>query len=81
MLYTDALRALIDYKGEQLKIGHIEPLINEWSLDNEMRLELEDWVANDRIKYYKEKLETRREQFMNNLRSDDNDNDSFLDLM
>lgn len=46
-----------------------------------MRLELEDWVANDRIKYYKEKLETRREQFMNNLRSDDNDNDSFLDLM
>lgn len=81
VLYTDALRALIDYKGEQLKIGHIEPLINEWSLDNEMRLELEDWVANDRIKYYKEKLETRREQFMNNLRSDDNDNDSLLDLM
>ena len=64
-----------------IKIGHIEPLINEWSLDNEMRLELEDWVANDRIKYYKEKLETRREQFMNNLRSDDNDNDSLLDLM
>lgn len=81
VLYTDALRALIEFKGENLKIGHIEPLINEWSLDNEMRLELEDWVANDRLKYYKEKLETKREQFMNSLRSDDNENESFLDLM
>ncbi|EMG45451.1 hypothetical protein G210_4372 [Candida maltosa Xu316] len=80
VLYSEALRELIDLKGNSLYIGQIQPLIDEWSLDEEMKQDLESWVSEDRMKSYRENLELKREEFMDALKQDKED-DSLLDLL
>ena len=82
VLYNEAIRALIDYKGMNLLIGQIEPLIEKWSIDEEMKQELHEWVNEERMIIYKENLETKRAEYMNNLMEQDSEeDDKFLSLL
>lgn len=77
VLYTEAMKSLIDIKGTTTHLGQIQPLIEKWSIDESMKKELLAWAVGKMTTYRKD-LEAKREEFMNNLIQDD---ESLLELM
>ncbi|KAI5961583.1 uncharacterized protein KGF55_003900 [Candida pseudojiufengensis] len=80
VLYLEAMKYLIDLKGENTYIGQIFPLIEKYSIDKSMKHNLKTWVRKERLNKYRKILEGKREKFMNDLANDD-DNESLLELM
>ncbi|KAG7192806.1 uncharacterized protein KQ657_001261 [Scheffersomyces spartinae] len=78
-IYESAVKDLISYKLELAHMGQVEPLIQEWSIDLQMKESLLLWYAQVKPIYMAE-LEDKREKKMVLLRADEND-DSFLGLM
>ncbi|CAI5758150.1 unnamed protein product [Candida verbasci] len=73
-IYTEILKDFIEIKFKQFKFGQIIPLINEWSLDDEMIMELKSWIQKENlIRTYKLQLEQKRTEFINSLQKYDND--------
>ncbi|KAI5968143.1 hypothetical protein CANMA_002566 [Candida margitis] len=77
VLYTEAMKSLIDVKGTTTFLGQMQPLIDKWSIDESMKNDLQAWTAS-RMPIYRKDLEAKREEFMNNLTQDD---ESLLELM
>ncbi|KAI5952914.1 hypothetical protein KGF54_003781 [Candida jiufengensis] len=80
VLYSEAMRCLIDLKGENTYIGQIYPLIEKYSIDNLMKNDLKKWVKTERIDKYRKQLEFKRENFMNELKNEEEE-ESLLELM
>ncbi|KAG5422349.1 hypothetical protein I9W82_001444 [Candida metapsilosis] len=77
VLYTEAMKSLIELKSTTTFLGQIEPVIEKWSIDADMERELSIWVEG-MMPTYKKDLEAKREEFMNNLAEED---DSLLDIL
>ena len=77
VLYTEAMKSLIELKSTTTFLGQIEPVIEKWSIDADMERELLIWVEG-MMPTYKKDLEAKREEFMNNLAEED---DSLLDIL
>ncbi|RCK57365.1 hypothetical protein Cantr_06134 [Candida viswanathii] len=81
VLYGEAIRSLISYKGKNKLLGQLEPLIEEWAFDEEMKEELAEWVGK-RMPYFRKDLETKRLHYMLKLREEDNEkSEQFLSLL
>ncbi|KAG2736372.1 hypothetical protein G9P44_000462 [Scheffersomyces stipitis] len=80
-LYIVAMKSLIDIKWQATYAGQCPPLIEKWSLDDKMKKDLKLWFETNRLPKYKSMIEKKREEHMIKLRTDDKEEDSFLDLM
>lgn len=80
-LYTLVMKAFIDNKWKSTYAGQCQPLISKWSLDQEMKQELNEWFVNDRLPKYQEMIDRKRQEFMVGLRTEDKDDESLLNLM
>ncbi|KAK6461385.1 mitochondrial ATPase expression-domain-containing protein [Scheffersomyces coipomensis] len=82
LLYEQTMKSLIDYKWKATYAGQCIPLINKWSLDEEMNDKLMNWWKTIRAPRYREMIEKKRVEFMANLRNEDKEDDeSLLDLL
>ncbi|KAI5968893.1 hypothetical protein KGF57_000008 [Candida theae] len=78
VLYTEAMKSLVELKGTSTFLGQIQPLISKWSIDEPMEKKLMAW-ADTRMPAYRKDLEAKREEFMKNLSSDEEE--SLLDVL
>lgn len=81
-LYINVMKSFIDHKWKSTYAGQCQPLISKWSLDTQMKQELNDWFVSDRLPKYQEMIDKKRHEFMIGLRTDDDkEDDSFLNLL
>lgn len=78
-VYMDMMKSILNHKWKDALAGQCQPIIEKWSLDGDMRLELEEWFEEVGLPQYKEMMETKREEFMISLRTEEKD--SFLDIL
>lgn len=57
-LYMKTMKLLLNIKGEAGAFSTLQSIVDQWSLDDRMRVRLEEWV-NDRISHYTEVVKSR----------------------
>lgn len=77
-LYLKTLQAFVDIKGFDGYIGQCEPLIQEWSLNEKMKVKMDTFLGERMLKY-RSTLEKRREEKMIEQRTE-NEDEGLLDL-
>lgn len=80
VIYMDTMKALIDYKWKSTYAGQCLPIIQKWSLDENMKKNLTNWFNVDRLPRYRNMIEKKRVEFMVNLRTEEKE-DPFLDII
>ncbi|KAK6205576.1 mitochondrial ATPase expression-domain-containing protein [Scheffersomyces amazonensis] len=81
ILYEEAMKSLIDYKWKSTYAGQCIPLINKWSIDEDMKENLTKFWEQERLPQYRKMIEKKRQEFMISLRSEEKDDESLLDLL
>lgn len=82
-LYQQLMKRLIKLKLHNTLVNQVMPLIEEWSIDNRMKVDLTRWFQEEQLHIYHEETESKRRIEMIKQRSDDNDDDddSILHLL
>lgn len=80
-LYERVIQKLIDLKGFSGYTGQIQLIIDNWSLNDEMLLNLNKWISSQ-FPIYQDHLNTKRLEIMAQQRSEkEDDDDELLGIM